>query len=324
MKGFAGFVGVLMAVAALVGPAHADPSYPNRPVQIVVPYPPGGLTDILTRAMAERLSKMWSQPVLTVNKAGANGVIATAATAKAEPDGYTILFGTDATLAANLSLYPSVPYDPVRDFVPVSLIGSYQMVLVVNDDIPAKTFPELVEYARKQEKPLNYASVGTGSAHHLSMELLKSLAKIEAVHVPYRGGGPATTAILARDVPMMFNGPALVKEYVASGRMRALAVSGAARSPVFPDVPTIAESGFPTFNMANWYGLLVPAGTPQPIVDKLLKDIRAVTASDEFKSWMATQGIETLSGGPDKFRALIVSETARLAAIIKASGARLE
>lgn len=324
MKILAGLAGVVMAAAALVLPAHADAPYPNRPVQIVVPYPPGGLTDILTRAMAERLSKMWSQPVLTVNKAGANGVIATAATAKAEPDGYTILFGTDATLAANLSLYPSVPYDPVRDFVPVSLIGSYQMVLVSNDDMPAKTFGEFVDYARKQEKPLNYASVGTGSAHHLSMELLKSLAKIEAVHVPYRGGGPATTAILAREIPVMFNGPATMKEHIASGRLRALAVSGATRSPVFPDVPTIAESGFPTFNMVNWYGLLVPAGTPQPIVDKLLKDINTVTASDEFKAWMATQGIETLTGGPDKFRALIVSDTARLAEIVKASGAKLQ
>ena len=324
MKVHAGFAFILMAALALAAPARAEAPYPNRPVQIVVPYPPGGLTDILTRAMAERLSKLWSQPVLTVNKAGANGVIATTATAKAEPDGYTILFGTDATLAANMSLYPSVPYDPVRDFIPVALIGSYQMVLVSNEDMPAKSFTEFVDYARKQEKPLNYASVGTGSAHHLSMELLKSLAKFEAMHVPYRGGGPATTAILAREVPVMFNGPATMKDHVASGKVRALAVSGAVRSAIFPDVPTIAESGFPTFNMANWYGLLVPAGTPQPIVDKLLKDIETVTASDEFKAWMATQGIETLTGGPDKFRALIVSDTARLGDIVKASGAKLQ
>jgi tripartite-type tricarboxylate transporter receptor subunit TctC len=321
-------VGVLIATltsaAVLCGPAAADPTYPSRTVQIVVPYPAGGLTDILTRAVAERLSKLWSQPVVAVNRGGANGTIATASVAKAEPDGYTILFGTDATLAANMSLYPSVPYDPLRDFIPVSLLGSYQMVLVVNDDIPAKTFPEFIDYLRKQPKPLNYASVGIGSAHHLSMELLKSLAGIDAVHVPYRGGAPATTAIIAREVPMMFNGPATMKAHIETGRARALAVSGLNRSPVFPDVPTIAESGYPTFNMVNWYGLLVPAGTPQPIVDKLLKDIVAVTSKDEFKEWMATQGIEPLSGGPAEFRARIVSETERLAKIVKASGAKLQ
>jgi tripartite-type tricarboxylate transporter receptor subunit TctC len=315
---------VLIAVIAWCGTASAEPSYPNRTVQIVVPYPAGGLTDILTRALADRLSKLWSQPVIAVNRGGANGTIATASVAKAEPDGYTILFGTDATLAANLSLYPSVPYDPLRDFVPVSLLGSYQMVLVVNDDIPARTFPEFIAYLRKQEKPLNYASVGIGSAHHLSMELLKSLAGIDAVHVPYRGGAPATTAIIAREVPMMFNGPATMKAHIETGRARALAVSGSTRSPLFPDVPTIAESGYPTFNMVNWYGLLVPEGTPQPIVDKLLKDIVTVTSKDEFKTWMATQGIEPLSGGTAEFRARIVSETERLAKIIKASGAKLQ
>jgi tripartite-type tricarboxylate transporter receptor subunit TctC len=324
MRLLAASVGVLLAAVGLCGAAAADPSYPNRTVQIVVPYPAGGLTDILTRALAERLSKLWSQPVVAVNRGGANGTIATASVAKAEPDGYTILFGTDATLAANLSLYPSVPYDPLRDFVPVSLLGSYQMVLVVNDDIPAKTFSEFIAYVRKPDKPLNYASVGIGSAHHLSMELLKSLAGIDAMHVPYRGGAPATTAIIAREVPMMFNGPATMKAHIEAGRARALAVSGATRSPVFPDVPTIAESGFPTFNMVNWYGLLVPAGTPQPIVDKLLKDIVAVTSKDEFKQWMAAQGIEPLTGGPDEFRARIVSETERLAKIIKASGAKLQ
>jgi tripartite-type tricarboxylate transporter receptor subunit TctC len=322
MRALAGCVVAWLALA--LAPLQAEAPYPNRPVQIVVPYPPGGLTDILTRALAERLSKVWSQPVLTINRPGANGVIATGGFAKTEPDGYTILFGTDATLAANPSLYPTVPYDSARDFAPIVLLGSYQMVLVVNEDIPAKTFPEFVEYARQQPHPLNYASVGIGSAHHLSMELLKSLAKIDLVHVPYRGGAPATLAMLTREVPMMFTGPATVKEHVESGKLRALAASGQARSPSFPDVPTIAESGYPSFSMANWYGLLAPSGTPPAIVDKVRQDVSAILATDEFQQWMAVRGIEPLPGGPREFAALIASETERLGQIIKASGAKLQ
>ncbi len=319
----------LLAAATLLcgaslGRALADSTFPNRPVQIIVPYPAGGLTDILTRGLAERLSKIWGQPVLAVNKPGANGVIATAQTAKADPDGYTILFGTDATLAANLSLYSNVPYEPLRDFVPLTLIGRYNLVLVVHKDVPAKTFDELLAYVRKQSKPLNFASVGTGSTHHLSMELLKSLAKIDVVHVPYRGGGPATTAVIAGEVEMMFNGPATVQDHVAAGSVRALAVSGKARSPIFPDAPSISEVGFPTFDMVNWYGLLVPAGTPPAIVEKLKKDIISVVASQEFKDWALARGIDPASSTEEEFRTLIASDRERLGAIIRSIGLKLQ
>jgi tripartite-type tricarboxylate transporter receptor subunit TctC len=319
---------MLLAVACLtpshIVPSLADPSYPTRPVQIVVPYPPGGLTDLLTRAVADRLTKIWSQPVLTMNRPGANGGIATASVAKAVPDGYTLLFGTDATLATNLSLYPNVPYDPVKDFAPIVLLGSYQLMLVVNEDMPARNFKEFVEYARRQQPPLNYGSVGIGSAHHLSMEVLKSMANINLVHIPYRGGAPATLAIVAREVPVMFNGPASIKDQVELGKLRVLAVTGKSRSASFPDAPTIAESGYPTFNVVNWYGLLAPAGTPPDIVEKIRADVAKVMDQPEFREWMAKQGIEPMSGGPREFGSLIVSEIERLGAVVKASGAKLE
>lgn len=324
-----GFVAAVVAAAvafglSTIGVACADASFPNRAVQIVVPYPAGGLTDILTRGLADRLSKMWSQPVLTVNKPGANGVLATSVAAKADPDGYTILFGTDATLAANLSLYANIPYEPARDFIPLTLIGTYNLVLVVHESVPVKTLAELVDYAKKQKEPLNFASVGTGSTHHLSMELFKSLAGFDAVHVPYRGGAPATTAIIAGEVPMMFNGPATVQGYVESGKVRPLAVSGKMRSTVFPNVPTIAESGYPTFDMVNWYGLLVPAHTPPAIVEKLTKDIMTVTASEDFKAWALARGIDPQSSGPEPFRSLMVSDRERLGKLINSIGLKLQ
>lgn len=315
---------MLLLAAGLVIPAHADPAYPTRPVQIVVPYPPGGLTDVLTRAVAERLSKIWPQPVITMNRPGANGGIATVSVAKAPADGYTLLFGTDATLATNLSLYPSVGYDPIKDFAPITTLGTYQLMLVVNKDVPAKNFAEFIEYARSHQPPLNFGSVGIGSAHHLAMEMLKSLANINLVHVPYRGGAPATLAQLTGEIPVMFNGPASIKEHVEAGKLRVLAVTGKTRSPSFPDAPTIAESGYPTFNIVNWYGLLAPAGTSPEIVEKVRADVAKVMAQQEFKDWMAKQGIEPLTGGPAEFGALIASEIPRLGAVVKASGAKLE
>jgi tripartite-type tricarboxylate transporter receptor subunit TctC len=316
------FAALLLAAGLTL--AHADPAYPTRPVQIVVPYPPGGLTDVLTRAVAERLSKIWPQPVITMNRPGANGGIATLSVAKAPPDGYTLLFGTDATLATNLSLYPSVGYDPIKDFAPITTLGTYQLMLVVNNDVPAKNFAEFIEYARSHQPPLNFGSVGIGSAHHLAMEMLKSLANINLVHVPYRGGAPATLAQLTGEIPVMFNGPASIKEHVEAGKLRVLAVTGKTRSPAFPDAPTIAESGYPTFNIVNWYGLLAPAGTSPEIVEKVRADVAKVMEQQEFKDWMAKQGIEPLTGGPAEFRALIASEIPRLGAVVRASGAKLE
>ncbi|AMN42645.1 Bug family tripartite tricarboxylate transporter substrate binding protein [Rhodoplanes sp. Z2-YC6860] len=323
MKRFSLLAALLLA-AGLVIPAYADPAYPTRPVQIVVPYPPGGLTDVLTRAVAERLSKTWPQPVITMNRPGANGGIATLSVAKAPADGYTLLFGTDATLATNLSLYPSVGYDPIKDFAPITTLGTYQLMLVVNKDVPARNFAEFIEYARNHQPPLNFGSVGIGSAHHLAMEMLKSLANINLVHVPYRGGAPATLAQLTGEIPVMFNGPASIKEHVEAGKLRVLAVTGKTRSPAFPDAPTIAESGYPTFNIVNWYGLLAPAGTSPEIVEKVRADVAKVMEQQEFKDWMAKQGIEPLVGGPAEFSALVASEIPRLGAVVKASGAKLE
>jgi tripartite-type tricarboxylate transporter receptor subunit TctC len=319
-----GLFAALLLAAGLVTLAHADPVYPTRPVQIVVPYPPGGLTDVLTRAVAERLSKIWPQPVITMNRPGANGGIATASVAKAPADGYTLLFGTDATLATNLTLYPSVGYDPIKDFAPITTLGTYQLMLVVNNDVPARNFAEFIEYARSHQPPLNFGSVGIGSAHHLAMEMLKSLANINLVHVPYRGGAPATLAHLTGEIPVMFNGPASIKEHVEAGKLRVLAVTGKTRSPAFPDAPTIAESGYPTFNIVNWYGLLAPAGTSPEIVEKVRADVAKVMERQEFKDWMAKQGIEPLTGGPAEFSALIASEIPRLGAVVRASGAKLE
>jgi tripartite-type tricarboxylate transporter receptor subunit TctC len=319
-----GLFAALLLAAGLVTSSHADPAYPTRPVQIVVPYPPGGLTDVLTRAVAERLSKIWAQPVITMNRPGANGGIATASVAKAPPDGYTLLFGTDATLATNLSLYPSVGYDPIKDFAPITTLGTYQLMLVVNNDVPVRNFAEFIEYARSHQPPLNFGSVGIGSAHHLAMEMLKSLANINLVHVPYRGGAPATLAQLTGEIPVMFNGPASIKEHVEAGKLRVLAVTGKARSPAFPDAPTIAESGYPTCNIVNWYGLLAPAGTSPQIVEKVRADVAKVMEQQEFKDWMAKQGIEPLTGGPAEFSALIASEIPRLGAVVRASGAKLE
>lgn len=318
---------LLFAVACLAlsaTPGRAETGYPDRPVEIVVPYPPGGLTDILTRALAEKLTEKWGQQVITVNMPGANGIVATTNVIGARPDGYRILFGTDATLATNPALYSDVKYDVSKDLVPIAAIGSYQLMLVINKDVPAKTFKEFIDYAKAQEPPLDYASVGIGSAHHLAMELLKNSAGIKMSHIPYQGGAPATLAHVSGEVQAMFNGPAPIKGYLETGELTALAVSGDTRSTLYPDLPTVAELGYPEFNVVNWYGLLAPVGTPPDVIKKIETSIAEVLADKSFQDWMAGQGIAPLSKNSEEFKSFIASESQRLASFLTRFGIKAE
>jgi len=314
-----------LAIALLSSaPLWAQSNYPERPVEIVVPYPPGGLTDMLTRAVAERLSKKWDQQVVTVNMPGAGGVVATNNVINAKPDGYTILFGTDATLITTPLINPDVTYDAARDLVPVSTIGAYQLFLSVNNDVPANTLAEFIDYAKAQGKPLDYSSVGQGSAHHLAMEVFAAEAGIEMTHIAYQGGAPATLALISKEVPVMFNGPAPIKEYLANGEIRALAASGTTRSKVLADVPTLDELGFNDFSVVNWYGLLVPVGAPADVVSKLETDIAAVLADPEFQAWQDAQGIDHFVKNSNEFNAFLSEEKLRLGGFIEQFGIEAE
>lgn len=316
--------GAVAAALLSAAPLWAQSSYPDRPVELVVPYPPGGLTDMLTRAVAERLSKKWDRQVITVNMPGAGGVVATNNVINAKADGYTLLFGTDATLVTTPLINPDVTYDATRDLVPVSSLGAYQLFLSVNKDMPVNTLAEFVDYAKAQSKPLDYSSVGQGSAHHLAMEVFAAEAGIEMTHIPYQGGAPATLALVSKEVPAMFNGPAPIKEYLANGEIRALAASGSSRSKVLPDVPTLGELGYKDFSVVNWYGLLAPAGTPADVVSKLEADIAAVIADPEFKAWQDAQGIDYLELKSEEFKSFIDSEKVRLGGFIKKFGIEAE
>ena len=311
---------LLIALLAVPFGAAAD-DYPGKPVKIIVTLAPGGTADILARLLGEKLSAMWGQPVVVENKPGASGMIGAEYVAKAEPDGYTLLMGYNAEIAINRSLFKSMPYDSLKAFTPVTIVGTTPMILVVNPAVPAKSLQELISLARSGNANLSYGSAGNGSTPHLGAELLKSGAKVDITHIPYKSAALAIPQVIGNHVSMVFSGMPLAMPHVRSGALRALAVSSTTRSPAAPDVPTVAESGFPGFDITNWFGIFVPAGTPQPIVDKLYTDIKKSVTSEDVVERLRREGGDINPLPPREFALFIAAEVDKYQKIIRQSGA---
>ncbi|WP_420715437.1 Bug family tripartite tricarboxylate transporter substrate binding protein [Cupriavidus sp. D39] len=307
---------VLAALPLAAVQAHA--AYPDKPIRLVVPYTPGGVTDLLARAVAKALSERVQQSVIVDNRAGAGGNIGAEVVAKSPADGYTLLMGSAATQAINASLYKRLPYDHIKDFAPITLVAEVPNILVVNPLIPARNVSELIAYGKANPDKLSFGSSGTGGTIHLSGELFKSMAGVKMLHVPYKGSAPAVSDLLAGQINLMFDSS--VAPYVKSGKLRALAVTSAKRSPVLPDVPTMAEAGLPGYEATAWFGILAPAGTPPSIVDKLNKNLVAILRDAEMRKWMQSQGADAIGDTPSEFAAYIKTETAKWACVVKEAG----
>jgi tripartite-type tricarboxylate transporter receptor subunit TctC len=299
-------------------------TYPIRPIRWIVTYPPGGPTDVVARAIGAKLTAEWGQQIVIDNRAGAGGVIGTELAAKAVPDGYTLLFGTSAGLTINPALSNKLPYDAVKDFAPVSLLVLNPQLLVVNIAVPANSVKELIALAKARPGQLNYASVGQGSPNHLGMELLKALAGIEMMHVPYKGTGPALTDLLGGQIQLMFNSMPSVLPLVAGGKLKALAVGSARRCAAIPDIPTVAEAGVAGFENVTWYGMFAPARTPHEIIVKLNKLVVRILAEPEMAQRLVSQGAEPRSSTPEELTRFMHVESERWKKVIKAANIRLE
>jgi tripartite-type tricarboxylate transporter receptor subunit TctC len=313
----------LYALAAWVLPAVAE-DYPARPITLVVPYSAGGGNDLAARVAAERMSQRLGQQIVIENRGGAGGSIATRQVARAAPDGYTLLIGGTGTLAVNPTLYAHVGYDPRKDFAPVGLIATSALVIVAHPSLPATTVRELIALARRQPGRINYASAGVGSGIHLGAALFAHMAGIELTHIPYKGSGPALNDLLGGHVSLYFSSLPPAVALVREGKLRALAVTGPARSPLFPDLPTVAEAGLPGYEAVLHYGIVAPAGTPAAIIARLNAALRAALADDEVRTRLATAGAEPLASTPEEYAADIDREETKWSAIVKLSGARAE
>jgi tripartite-type tricarboxylate transporter receptor subunit TctC len=313
----------IVAGLALAGPAKAQ-DYPTKPIRLVVPFAAGGATDVLARLVGERLTASLGQQVVVDNRPGAGGNIGSDLVARAEPDGYTILMGAVGTHAINPSLYPKMPYDPVKDFAPVTLVASVPNVLVVNPEVPAKSVQELIDLAKAKPGELNFASSGNGTSIHLSGELFKAMTGTDIVHVPYKGSGPAVTDLLGGQVQMMFDNMPSSLPHVKAGKLRALGVTSAKRSPALPEVPTIAEAGVPGYDATSWFGILAPAGTPEPVVTRLQGAIVQALGEPEMRQRMADLGAEPVGDTPAEFGQFITAELAKWAKVVNDAGVKLE
>jgi tripartite-type tricarboxylate transporter receptor subunit TctC len=308
---------------ALSGAAAAQ-DYPTRPITLVVPYAAGGGNDVMARIVAEKMSKSLGQQIVIENKGGAGGSIATRQVAKAAPDGYTLGLGGTGTLAINPTLYPNVGYDPRKDFAPVGLIATSALVVLENPAVDAKTIPELIALARREPGKLNYASAGTGSGIHLGAALLAQMAGITLTHIPYKGSAPALTDLLGGHVAIYLSSLPPAVALVRDGKVRALAVTGPKRSPVFPDLPTVAEAALPGYEAVLHYGIVAPAGTPKPIVEKLSIALAAALREPDVREKIEADGAELASMTPSEYAADIDREETNWSAIVKLSGARVE
>jgi tripartite-type tricarboxylate transporter receptor subunit TctC len=319
---------VLVAAAALgtyftATAALAQSAFPIRPVRVVVPYPPGGPNDLIARLLTQRLSERLKQPFIVDNKPGATGLTGTESVAKSAPDGYTLLISASVHVIY-ASLFKKVSFDPLKDFAGITQLARTPLVLSVSPGFAAKSVKELVAQAKAHPGALQYASSGNGSATHLAAEAFKSQAGIDLFHVPYKGSSPAMTDVIAGHVPIVFDSLASTLPFVKSGKLRALAVTSAARSPAAPDLPTIAEAGVPGYDITTWYGLWAPAGTPKDIVDKLASEMQQVLKTPDMTRELSSRGIEAVGSTPAEFAAYEVAESAKWAHIVKVSGATLD
>jgi tripartite-type tricarboxylate transporter receptor subunit TctC len=314
---------MLCAVALALGCACAQ-AYPDRPIKLVVPFAPGGSADLVGRLLAQQLSESWGQPVVVENKGGASGMLGNEYVAKSPPDGYTLTVGTLGPFAVNQTLYEHVPYDNLRDFAPVTLTGISSHILVAHPSVPVQNVSELIALAKRKPGQLTFASSGTGNATHLTFELFKARAGIDIVHVPYKGGGPAMADLVGGQVRFSFASMASAVPFVRSGRLRAIAVSGGERSALFPDVPTLAESGLPGFASEDWQGILAPARTPPEVIDRLNGEIARILALPEVKAKLTAAGFDPKPSTPQWFGQFIQAETLKWARLLKGIGIKAQ
>jgi tripartite-type tricarboxylate transporter receptor subunit TctC len=316
--------GAAAAASLLPGFATAQAGFPTKPIRIIVPYAPGGTTDIVGRRVGQRMSELLGQPVIIENRAGANTAIGAEAVAKSAADGYTLLFTNDATFVANPVLFPKLAYNVQRDFVPVATVTYVALAMVTGAATPANTLQEFAAYA-KGRKDLSYGSFGAGSQPHLMGEMFKTLTGANIVHVPYKGAGPAVTDVLGNQIQFTFPAFPTIQGHVQAGRLKVLAVSGEKRVPLVPNVQTFTEAGFKEMDMGAWYAFLAPAGTPREVVARLNSTVNAILAERDFvEKNMTSQGMEPMIGNPDQMAAMIRSETQRIDQYVKKSGAKVE
>ena len=314
---------LLAFVAALLFACVAHAQYPSKPVKIVVPYPPGGFNDTLGRTLAAKFQEAWGQPVVVENKPGANTVIGVDFVAKSAPDGHTLLV-VAFPFSVVPSLVKSLPYDTLRDFAPVILAATSPNLLVVNPQLPVKNVAELVALAKSKPEALSYASTGNGSSNHISMELFKSLAGVKITHIPYKGSAPAVTDLLGGQVMLMFDNAPNVLPQVKAGRLRALATSGAQRTALAPELPTVAEAGVPGYELMVWFGLVAPAGTPREIVQKLNAEVTKILAMPDVRERFLAQGVEPVGSTPEQFGEHIRAQMAKWSKVVQEAGVKAE
>jgi tripartite-type tricarboxylate transporter receptor subunit TctC len=318
-----GISGAATALLLILAAGAATAQYPSRPIRLLVPNPPGGATDTIARVVAPKLGEALGQPIVVENRPGSNGNLSSELAARAAPDGYTLLLGQDSQIVISPHLYAKLPVDTLKDLAPVATLVTTQMVLAVNSAVPAKNLTEFLEYAHRANPPLTYASIGNGSQHHLAMEMLKQRAGIDLVHVPYKGGGPATVALLAGDVPVMFGGVSLIG-HVKAGKLRGLALAGKQRSEALPELPRLAEF-FPGFEVQAWLGIFAPAGVPAAVISRLNGETNRLLASAEMRDRMRSLGeLQPFISTPEEFARLIRAEYLKYAEVVKAVGARID
>ena len=311
-----------LALVTFAAQAPAQP-YPAKPVRLVVPWAPGGTTDILARILGQKMSEKWGQPVLVENRGGAAGNIGTEAAVRAPADGYTLLLGTMSTHAMNQFLYTAMTFDPVRDLAPISLVANVATVLVVHPSLPVSNVNELLALAKSKPGQLNFASGGVASFNQLCAELLKMTAKIDIVHIPYKGGAPAVADLVAGKVDMLFTGAPVTISHIKAGRLKLLAVTDSKRSPALPDTPTVGES-LPGFEFNNWYGILAPAGTPRPLIDFLNAEVQRILTLAEVREKFAALGADPTPGTPERFGAVMAADAEKWGRVIKQAGVRAD
>ena len=315
-----------LASAALVCSASVAVAadYPTKPITLMIGFAPGGPSDVMARILTRKMEEILKQPFVIENRAGAGGGIAGAAVARAAPDGYTLLLGTGSMLAINVSLYKNLGYDPEKDFEPISVIGTQTNVLYVHPSVPAKSLAELIAHAKANPGKLSFGSGGNGTPAHLAGELLKIEAKIDITHVPFRGTGPALQSVIGAHVPMAFNPPSPLIPHIQSGAIRPIAITTLKRTAVLPEIPTIAESGFPGFEATTWHALVAPAGTPKEVIAALHRATAATVNDPAVRKALTDLGIDVVGGTPEELRAYLKSEIPKWAKLVKASGAKVD
>ena len=312
---------LLLVLAGQAATAQTD-SYPNRPIRLIVTVPPGGAADFIARLVGGKLADSIGQPVLVENRGGAGGTIATDAVAKAAPDGYTLLQNSITTHGVGPHLYARLPYDPVKDFAPVSGLAVLPLIMAVNSDLPSKSVQELIQYSKNNS--LNFASSGNGGAPHMAAELFKSVTGAPITHVPYKGSGPAVADLIGGRVQIMFDAAPSLIQHVRSGKLRVLAAASPQRNRLLPDVPTFAELGHPKIAVSLWYGLLAPAATPRPAIEKLNREVVKALESPDVRDKLLAQGAEPMPGTPEAFASFMQEEMAKWAPVVKQAGVKLD